>query len=383
MKKLVAIVLTLLLAFSLLLTGCSNQGAGNMSAEPSAATSPESSAAASPSAEPQPKTVTDIYGRQVELPAKIERIAAIGGAARFITYAGCAEKLVGVTDMDKKGDAMMPYSYVNKDNFAKLSSVGAGGASDTTYTEELVTLAPDVIFCLKDQDTAEDVQSKTGIPVVAIYPDGVFSDSVYESIEIIGEVMGTQDHCAMVVQFMKDCQTDLENRTKDIPDSSKPTVYAGAVSFKGGHGFEGTYGQYPPFMAINAINVVDETGQVGGIIIDKEKVVAWDPDIIFLNPANMSMVNDDYKVNPDFYDNLTAVKEGKVYSQISYNYNWTNIEIAIADTYYAGTIIYPDAFEDVDPVAKADEIFKIMLGQTYYQQLVDAGAEFGPMTIGK
>jgi iron complex transport system substrate-binding protein len=376
-------MLTLLLSVTLFMTGCANQSPAGTSAEPSAAAPEVSTSTASPSTEPQSKTITDIYGRQIELPVKIERIAAIGGAARFITYAGCADKLVGVTDMDKKGDAMMPYSYVNKDNFAKLASVGAGGASDTTYTEELVTLAPDVIFCLKDQETAEDVQSKTGIPVVAIYPDGIFSDSVYKSIEIIGEVMGTQDHCSTVVQFMKDCHADLDNRTKDIPDASKPTVYAGAVSFRGGHGFEGTYGNYPPFMAIHAINVVDETGQTGGIIIDKEKVIAWDPDIIFLNPANMNMVNDDYKVNKNFYENLTAVKEGKVYSQISFNYNWTNIEIAIANTYYAGTIIYPDAFKGVDAIAKADEIFKVMLGETFYQQLVDAGAEFGPMTIGQ
>jgi iron complex transport system substrate-binding protein len=107
--------------------------------------------------------------------------------------------------MDKKGDAMMPYSYVNKDNFAKLASVGAGGASDTTYTEELVTLAPDVIFCLKDQETAEDVQSKTGIPVVAIYPDGIFSDIGYKSIEIIAEVHLYPRITVRRCTFMKDC----------------------------------------------------------------------------------------------------------------------------------------------------------------------------------
>lgn len=369
MKNIIAVSLVIVL----FLTGCTT----------GLTTSASDGVTASAGCEGTTRVVTDILGRHVEIPVKVEKIAAIGGAARFITYANCAEQLVGVTDMDKKSNVQMPYSVVNAERFAGLTSVGAGGSSDTTYTEELITLAPDIIFALLDKDTVDDVQNKTGIPVVAIYPDGIFDDSVYNSITLIGEIMGTQEHCSTVVQYMKDCQNDLENRTKDIPDTSKPTVYTGAVSFRGAHGFEGSYGNYPPFDSIGAKNVVDETGQTGGIIIDKEKIIAWDPNIIFLNPGNMSIVNDDYKVNKDFYDSLTAIKNGQVYSQISYNYNWTNIEIAIADTYYAGKVIYPDAFEDVDPITKADEIFAVMLGQTFYQQLAGAGCTFSPITIGQ
>lgn len=369
MKKIIALALLLTLSLLLFLTGCSSGQTGTET-----------------SAEAGKREVTDIYGRQVKIPEKVESIAALGGAARFITYAGCADKLVGVTDMDKKSSAQMPYSIVNKDHFAGLPSVGVGGANDSTYTEELVKLAPDVIIAMvADKNTIDDVQSKTGIPVVAIYADGVFDDGVCNSIKIIGDVMGAQERCNTVVQYIKDCYSDLQKRTKDIPDNEKPAVYTGSVNFMGQHGFDGTYGKYQPFDAIGAKNVVDETGQAGGFIIDKEKVMAWDPDIIFLNPnaANMKLVNDDYKANKEYYDNLKAVKNGQVYSQIAYNYNWTNIEIAIADTYYAGKIIYPDAFKDVDPVAKADEIFKEMLGQTFYKQLSDGGNSFGKLTIGK
>lgn len=369
MKKIIALALPLAFSLILLLTGCSSGQTGT-------GTSPEAGT----------RVVTDIYGRQVKIPEKVESIAALGGAARFVTYAGCADKLVGVTDMDKKSSVQMPYSVVNKDLFAGLPSVGAGGANDTTYTEELVKLSPDVIIAMvADKTTVDDVQSKTGIPVVAIYADGIFNDSVYNSITIIGDVMGTQERCNTVVQYIKDCYADLQKRTKDISENEKPTVYTGTVNFRGTHGFDGTYGKYPPFDAIGAKNVVDETGQAGAFIIDKEKVMAWDPDIIFLTPnaANMKLVNDDYKANNEYYDNLKAVKNGQVYSQIAYNYNWTNIEIAIADTYYAGKVIYPEAFKDVDPVAKADEIFKAILGQTFYEQLAADGNTFGKLTIGK
>lgn len=129
--------------------------------------------------------------------------------------------------------------------------------------------------------------------------------------------------------------------------------------------------------------MVDETGKDGSLLIDKEKLVAWDPDIIFLTPGNMNLVNEDYKTNPSYYNNLKAVKNGKVYSQINYNYYGTNIELAIADAYYAGTIIYPDKFSDLDFEKKADEVFKEMLGEPYMQVLKDNGNNFGTVVIGK
>jgi len=119
------------------------------------------------------------------------------------------------------------------------------------------------------------------------------------------------------------------------------------------------------------------------MLIDREKITEWDPDIIFLNPSNMNLVNEDYKKNKNFYENLSAVKNGRIYSQVSYNYNWTNVEIAIADAYYAGCIIYPERFVDIDFNEKAEEIFKTMLGQTYLEVLDNAGIGFGPVIIGK
>lgn len=336
--------------------------------------------------EPAPdesRIVTDVFGRQVEIPQKVETVAAIGGAARLLTYAGCADKLVGVTDMDKQNITAMPYSVVNAEHFAALPSVGSGGANDTPYIEELVTLAPDVIIGLTDENTIKNVADKTGIPTIGIYPEGMFDDSFYFALELIGQVMGNEEHCSKVIDFIKECQADLDRRTRDIPDEEKPTVYTGAVSFRGAHGFEGTHANYPPFTAIHAKNVADETGQSGGFIVDLEKVTVWDPDIIFLNPTNMHLVEEHYKKNKAFYHGLKAVQTGEIYTQISYNYNWTNMEIAIADAYYAGKVIYPDRFADIDPIEKADEIFTVMLGQPFYDKLAQDGIRFEKITLGE
>jgi len=329
------------------------------------------------------RIVIDAFGRQVTIPAVVKTAAAIGGAARTMTYAGCTDKLVGVTKMDKSNVSAMPYSVVNSARFATLPTVGSGGSNDTPFIEELVKLGPDVIIAHTDEATVKTVAEKTGIPTIGIYPVDMFDQSFFQALTILGDVMGTQAHCAKVIEYIKACKGDLEARTKDIPDKGKPTVYAGAVSFRGGHGFEGTYANYPPFVAIHAKNVSDLTGQKSAFLIDIEKVLEWDPDIIFLNPSNMSLVNEQYGKNKAFYDGLTAVKKGRIYSQIAFNYNWTNMEIAIADTYYAGKIIFPDRFADIDPVKKADEIFTVMLGTPYYARLAADGLTFSAMSLGK
>ncbi|MCI1965017.1 MAG: iron ABC transporter substrate-binding protein [Oscillospiraceae bacterium] len=373
-QKMIGIFLTLVL----ILSGCATAPSGNSSAASTAAPASSSSGTTA-----EARTVTDGLGRQVELPAEIKTVAAIGATARLLTYAGCADRITGLTDLEKKCDPGMPYAHINAAQFSKLTAVAPGGPKDTVYDEAMVTLKPDVIFTgYTNQQSVTALQEKAGIPVVALQYEGIFSESVFASLKLIGDVMGTQDRCSQVTKALKGWQKDLNDRTQEIPDEKKPSVYAGAVSFKGGHGIEGTYAEYPPFTAISAKNVVDETGKSGALLIDKEKLMVWNPDLIFLTPGNMDLVNQDYSSNPDFYNNLNAVKSGKVYSQIAYNYYGTNIEIAVADAYYAGTVMFPDAFADVDFEQKAEEIFTKMLGQPYLQTLKDSGNHFGKLTPG-
>ncbi|QSX08795.1 ABC transporter substrate-binding protein [Alkalibacter rhizosphaerae] len=329
------------------------------------------------------RRITDVFGREVIIPDEVKTIAAVGGAARIITYAGCADLLVGVTEMDKENITAMPYSVVNAEHFANLKSVGSGGSNDTPYMEELIVLNPDVIIGLTDEEALVNIADKTGIPTIGIYPDGMFDESFYKSLQLIGEIAGEEAHVASVIDALKGWEEELNLLTKDISNEKKPSVYTGAVSYRGAHGFEGTYAKYPPFKAIHANNVVDETEEEGAFIVDLEKITIWDPEIVFLNPANMNLVNEDYIKNKAFYESLQAVQNNRIYSQIPYNYNWTNMELAIANAFYAGKVIFPQEFEGVDPIAKADEIFTVLLGQPFYDRLVAEGYEFKNIKLGE
>ena len=329
------------------------------------------------------RMITDSLGRQVEIPEEVESIVCVGvGALRYSCYVGAADLVVGVEDYEAKAGMTRLYQYVNFDQFKDLPVIGTNGEP---YTEEIIHLGPQVIVMSKSASVdADDLQTKTGTPVVVVPgSDTTLDDNAYETIRILGELYGREDRATELTDYLKGIQEDLDSRTKDIPDSEKPSVYVGGVSFKGHHGFEGTEAGYGPFVLIHAKNLADTTGQSGAFNIDLEQVLAWDPDILFVDFNGMALINEDYAKNPDYYNALSAVQEGKVYSQISFRSSASNLETALADAYYAACVMYPQQFADVDPVQKAGEIFEMLLGSNPYADLKEAGYEFRPITIGE
>ena len=329
------------------------------------------------------RIITDGAGRQVEVPEKVESIVCVGvGALRYTCYMGAADLVVGVEDYEVKPGMTRLYNYVNFNKFKDLPVIGTNGQP---YTEEIINLTPDVIVMSKSASVeADDLQSKTGTPVVVVPgSDTTLDQNAYDTIRILGELYDMQTRATELTDYLKGIQKDLDDRTKDIPDSSKPSVYVGGVSFKGHHGFEGTEAGYGPFQLIGAKNLADTTGQNGAFNIDLEQVLSWDPDIIFLDFNGMNLIKEDYAKNPAYYNSLAAVQEGKVYSQISFRSSASNLETALADAYYAACVMYPEQFKDVDPVEKAGEIFEKLLGANPYEDLKEAGYEFRPIKIGE
>lgn len=376
MKK-VSRLAAVLLCFSLL-SGCASQTA---QPSPSAAVTPSESAA--PSTAIGLRTLTDAAGRQVEIPQEVKSIVCVNVCTlRFTTYMGAADLVVGVEQNEVEQRISKPFNYFNHDLFSTLPVMGDNGK---TYDEEIVKIGPDVIMANTDKESADALQAKTGIPVVVVpLSEGMMDESVFEMLRVMGEVYGLEDRAKELGDYITSLEADLKARTESIPDSEKPSVYVGGVSFKGAHGFEGTEAGYAPFAALGANNLADQTGQAGAFSIDPEQVLQWDPDVIFLDFNGMELINEDYAKNPDFYNGLSAVKNGRVYSQISFRSSATNTELALADAYYAGKVLYPDAFADVDPAEKFNEIFEMFLGvKDAYSVYQAKGYEFREMSLGE
>ncbi|HHW57884.1 MAG TPA: iron ABC transporter substrate-binding protein [Clostridia bacterium] len=344
------VVVAILLAIAISLTAC-NKALQN---------SPQTSE--TPKETDKTITVTDLVGRQVEVKTPVHKVVAIGpGTLRLVTYIDGIGRVAGVENIDKILTNGRTYNMIFQEKLAQLPTIGQGGPDSTPDAEKLVEVNPDVIFVISllDKAKADNLQAKTGIPVIVLSYGklGTFEEDVYTSLEIIGKIMGKENRAKEVVDYIKGVQKELQDRTKNIPEEKKPTVYIGALGFKGAYGIESTQGNYPPFMAVNAKNVADTLGQKGSVMIEKEKLLAWNPDIIFIDEGNFNLVKQDYQKNPIFYKNLKAVKNDNVYGILPYNQYNTNIDTALADSYWVGTVLYPEQFKDIDPVEKAKEIY--------------------------
>lgn len=366
MKKFIALLLTAVLYLGLF-AGCSN---------------PQESTE-------KTRIVKDTWGREVQIPETVKSIVCLGsGAPRIAAYLGVMDMLVGAEDHDIKGVTVLrDYNVVYQEQLSKLPAVGAGGGSGANngYAEQIIEVQPDVILAGFSREAAEELQNQTGIPVVCVrYLSVNFVDeSFYTAMRVFAEVVGAQKRCEEVLKFIDACKNDLNNRTKDIPDSEKPTAYTGAVTFSGRHGFAGTYANFGPFIGVNALNVADEVKDTNYFETDLEKIVQWDPDVIFLDPGNMDLVNDEYKTNPGYFNALRAVQEGNVYTMPSFNNCGTNITYALMDAYYAGIVLYPEQFADVDMAAIGGQILKTMLGEDFYEEMEAGGLYYGKLTIGE
>lgn len=334
------------------------------------------------------RTIVDCYGREVEIPEEVDTVVCTGsGALRMVCYLQCADKLIGVEDTDKNyhTSTLRDYAHVYDETLQGLPSIGkGGGTANTAYVEELIALQPDVILSGYSQEALEDLARTTGIPCVSVRALSInfIDESFYAAMEVAAQVLGAQERCEEVLNWIDGCKADLSARTADIPETDKPLCYAGAVTYSGTHGFTGTYSNFGPFLAIGARNAADEVGEEGFYDADPEKILTWDPDVIFLDPGSLALVRDEYASNPGFFDALTAVREGRVYACVSYNNYSTNVGYAIADAYYAGTVLFPERFSDIDIAAKTDEILEFLLGEGYYDDMTADGLAFGPLEIG-
>lgn len=352
------------------------------------------------------QVITDVWGRQVEIPSKVEKIVCLGSMGpRLASYLDVVDMMVGAEDLDINSmSARYDYSPVYHNELKNLPSVGAGGGSgdNNAYAEQIVNVMPDVILAGFSAEASDELQKQTGIPVVSIrYRTEAFvDDGFYKVLRLFADVVGANKRCEQILSYIDECKEDLNSRTQDI--ENKKSVYTGAVTFNGRHGFAFTYVNFPAFMAVNANNVADElkqsvigeatktandtnTAYVGqnGFEVDLEQIALWNPDIIFLDPANMDLVNEEYQNNKAFFESLKAVQNGDVYTMPSTNSAGPNITYLLINAYFTGTILYPEQFKDINIEEKAGEIMEKMLGMNFFDQMESEGLYYGKITIGE
>ena len=339
------------------------------------------------------RIVTDVWGREVRIPLEVKTIAALGsGAPRIAAYLGVMDMLSGGERSDAENFTVLrDYNPVHHAALRELPVLGSGGGSgnNNAFPEELIKAAPDVILAAFSAEAADELFSQTNIPVVCVryFSVNFIDDTFYRAVKVFAEVTNTQKRGEEVLAFINAHKVELNqrtrNRTQNISVAERLRVYAGAVTFNGRQGFFGTYSNFGPLMGINARNVADETGMEGFFEANPEQVIMWNPDIIFLDPGNIDLVHSEYATNPTFFNSLKAVREKRTYTMPAFNYAGTNVTYALINAYFAGTVLFPDEFADIDIAEKAREILLFLLGTNTFETMAHNGLYYGQISIGE
>ena len=330
------------------------------------------------------RTFTDMLGRQVQLPDTLNRIVGVRASAlRMLLYMDAADKIAGIEDIEHRNDR--PYILAHP-GLLKLPTIGPMMGGDA---ELILKARPEAIFMTYATiEDADRLQTQTGIPVVAIDATefAIARDTLYSTFKLMGKILHKQNRVDSLIKYINKNIAELDQRTKDIAEKQKPSVYIGGVPYSGAHGITSTQPYYPPFMFLNANNVATEVrderySHVRGTYIDKEQLMLWNPDYLFIDNSGLFLTRKDLVSGNSLQQSLDAVQNEKTYVVMPYNNYATNYGLVLANAWYIGKILYPKKFADICINEKTDEISRMFLGTALYDTLTSTDPVFKPINL--
>ena len=283
-------------------------------------------ASAASGTEKATRVVVDHTGKEVRIPAKIERIVITGPwplPSVYCLFEGAGDKLVGIHpgSMSAAKHSLLPRVAPG---ILKARTEFLKG--DVLNSEELFELKPDVVFYRVEAAAHAKQLALTGIPAVGFSTalSGFDTIKTFESwVHLLGEVLQQEDRASGIVEYGRRTYDEIQDALNGVKGLKRPRAL---ILFNYGEGNIKTsgsnfYGQYW-LESTGAINVASELSGVADI--NMEQVYAWDPDIIYITNSSRHMPEDLYEnaIPGHDWSTVRAVRERKVYKFPLGMYRW-------------------------------------------------------------
>jgi len=299
-------------------------------------------------------TLIDMADRIITIPYPIKRIVSPSmDGIRTIVQLGDADKIVGVPSRLASENVRLP--AVVHPELAELPTVGWQDDA-VLYSELIASLEPDMI--IGSASYADELQEKTGTPVVCLWTQGCLDFDIYR---VMGTILGKERKVEDLISFADDKLSDVTDITSQIPEDEKPRVYMELY-----RNFI-TPIKYDPIDLAGGVNVAEDCVGDYSVQISKEQLIAWNPDIIVLqrmwtkSDSSYSKAQvEDILADPD-YQYLNAVLGGDVYHTIGHSAGW-DPATGVVETIYMSKLFHPDEFADVNMDVEGDEILEVFYG---------------------
>ena len=323
-KKWIALLLALVMSVSLFACGAqpeSNNG-DSQNAGDEAAT----------------RVFTDSCGREVTVPANVEKVAVSGPLAQIVVFAMAPDKLVGIANAwDESAAQFLDTKYYDLPLLGQLY----GGKGEMNL-ETLLAAAPDVVIDVGEPkgsivEDMDALQEQTGIPFVHIDAYLAAMDDTYamlgDLLAMPNEAQGLADYCRYAY-----------DKVKAIADSVEKVDLLYVTGEEGLNVIaRGSYHAEVIDMLCNNLAVVDEPSSKGtGNEVDMEQILNWNPDAVIFAPGSIySAVADN-----ENWQTIPAIKDGRYYEVPMGPYNWMGFPPSvqrILGMQWMAKVLYPDA----------------------------------------
>lgn len=305
------------------------------------------------------RTFTDQIGREVKVPDKVDRIVVLQHQTlNLLVQMNATDKIVGV---------MSNWKQQLGSNYARLAPelVSKASLGDLTHVdaEKLVALHPQVVFVTNyaPQEMIDKISS-LGIPAVAISlrhddeeeknklnptmadEEQAYVKGLYEGIMLIGNIINKPEEAKALIKATENGRNIVSERLQNLPEEKRIRAYMANPELT-------TYGsgKYTGLMMkhAGAVNVAASTIK-GFKQVSMEQVIAWNPQVIFVQNRYPGVVNE-IRSNPQ-WQVIDAVKNHRVYLMPEYAKAWgypMPEAMGIGELWMAKKL-YPEKFNDID-----------------------------------
>jgi iron complex transport system substrate-binding protein len=248
--------------------------------------------------------VTDFRGVEITLDKPATRIVCLIESALSGIYMLKAEnQIIGISSGVYNESTFSQYSDL--DERIKNKTLPAPGNWDFVNIESIVALQPDLVIIWASQTESIESIEKHGIPVYGVFLKSV--NDVYKEIHDFGIMTGKSQRADSLVNYTRNEINKLRSTIK-ITENEKKNIYF--MWTQGVLETAGTTSTVNELIELAGANNSCRTSQEH-VIINKERLLDWNPDIIVMwyNPLN----SPDDIVKLSEIQHVNAIKYKQVY----------------------------------------------------------------------
>jgi iron complex transport system substrate-binding protein len=308
-----------------------------------------------------------MYGRNLTVPTKVNRVLATSPIEMEIVYMLAPEKLVG-----------LPFSYNGNPayvatEYADIPVVGGWCGTQTGNIETFLAAKPDVLLDGTDSnnDSLAEMQQKFGtVPVVGCSA-GDYLTQYKPEILFLGDLLGVPDQAQNLVAYYEEAMNYVTSKVFNIQYSNKVTVYYAEGS--AGLNTDPIGSMHTMLLSfcggVNVANVTLLPGY-GMASTSMEAIYQWNPQMIIIGRGSQATLYNTI-INSTLWNQLDAVKNGQVVIRPDNPFSWFDGPPGpgqILGMYWMVHTLYPSLTTDLDLSAKVTEFYS----QFFHYDLTDA-----------